>query len=452
MVSKINNIPKLPEGFVLEEEYKSQKYPPLPKGFILENENNKDVFDEKEIEFSSSLKEGGRHLLRSASRATESILGLPADVLKTAQLGAKGLEKGASKIREKIGLSPLESKEKPAGFPGSSELREISQKIFGEIVTPLSKKESFIDEVISDAAALAIPVKGRVPFIRSIGTSLVGNIGQEGAKQLGFGEKGQVAAKIGAFFLSGLAGKGNVKKYWKEQYKLAKESIPEGTQTSTRILDKNLRNFEQNVLQKGGPTPAKKKIKEFYEELKKKSLSGEMDVDELVQFKHDLNQNRASLYDKELSSTDRRVAKKYYDEIAQAIESQIEQYGKKDPSFLKHWESAQEAYSGFYQSKKVGNWIARHIPFGKLGKTSLLLLEGLFRPSTLPYTAGAYSAFKSGELLTRMFKNKTLRKYYANLMKDSINENKSGFLRNLKSMEKEMEENNPDIFDELAGD
>lgn len=417
----------------------------------LEESPQGDIFDQIQYETPTPLKDIGRHVARTGSRITEAVLGLPSDILQTAQLGARGLEKGASKIREKIGLSPLEYSEKPKGLPGSSELRELSQKIFGEIITPQNAKESFIDDIVSDAAVLAIPVKGKVPFIRSIGTALAGNLAQEGAKQLGVGEKGQAAAKLGAFFLSGVAGKGNVKKYWNQQYKLAQEAIPEGTTTSTRILDKKLRNFEETFLNKGGPTPAKKRVKEFYEELKKKTYAGDMDVDELAQFKHDLNQNRASLYDRELTTSDRRLAKKYYDEIGNAIESQIEQYGKRNPQFLEHWKNAQEAFGGFYQSKRVGNWIAKAIPFGKLGKTSLLILEGLFKPSTLPLTASSYAAFKGGELLTRMFKNPTLRRYYGNLMKDAIKENKSGFLRNLKSIEKEIEEKDPDIFDLISG-
>ncbi len=412
-----------------------------------------DIFDQVTSEAPPApLSEIGRHLGRTGSRITETLLGMPSDVLRLGQLGAQQLEKGAGKIREKIGLEPLETGIKKPGAPGSQELKELSTSIFGEKVVPQSPTESFIDDIVSDAAALALPVKGKIPFLRSIGTAIAGNIAVKGAEKAGVGEKGQAATKLGTFFLSGLTGKGNVKKYWKQQYKLADEAIPSGTKISTGNLNNNLRQFERDTLKKGGPTAAKGKVQEFFDSLFKKSQGGDMDLDELIQFKHDINQNRSGLYGKELSSTELRTTKKYYDDLANFVEVEIQTYGKQNRGFLKHWTNAQEAFSGFYQSKRVGNWISRAISFGKMGKGALLLAEAIFRPATLKATIPAFAAFKTGELLTRIFKNPTLRRFYGNLMKDAVKENKGGFIKNLRSMEKEIKKSDPDIFDSISTD
>jgi hypothetical protein len=87
-----------------------------------------------------------------------------------------------------------------------------------------------------------------------------------------------------------------------------------------------------------------------------------------------------------------------------------------------------------------------------LGKTGLIILEAIFQPASLKATLPAAAAFKGGEILTRMIKNSTLRRYYGNLMKDAIKENKAGFLKNIKNIEKEIEKNEPDLFDKLSGD
>ena len=91
------------------------------------------------------------------------------------------------------------------------------------------------------------------------------------------------------------------------------------------------------------------------------------------------------------------------------------------------------------------------MPYGKLGHGALYLLEAIFKPAILKGTLPALGAIKTGELLTRMFKNPTLRQFYGNLMKDAINENKAGFLRNIKGMEKEIHKKDPDIFDSIVG-
>ena len=419
----------------------------------LEESPSGDIFDQIEYQESPTpLGELGRHIARTGSRVAESVLGLPSDILQTAQLGARGLEKGASKIREKIGLSPLKTQEKPKGLPGSEELRDISTKIFGEVVTPQDKKESFIDDIVSDASVLAIPVKGKIPFMRSIGTALAGNLGAKGAEQLGFGEKGQTAAKIGAFFLSGLAGKGNVKKYWNQQYKLAEEAVPSRARLDANKLDRKLDHLRADLRKGGIETPSQKFVEKPLNDLQKIIVDGELKVEDAVKAKQKINELRAGLFDEVKGKQGQKYARTKINDISHFLDETLEKYGKENPTFLKHYKAGNEAYGGFQQSKRVGNWINRNIPFGRLGKTGLIILEGIFKPASLKATLPAAAAFKGGELFTRMFKNKTLRRYYGNLIKDAINENKSGFLRNLKGMEKEIEKNEPDIFDELTSD
>ncbi len=402
------------------------------------------VFGEVIEEFKPStvIPEIGRHIARTGSRIGESLLGLPSDILQTAQIGARGLEKGAGKIREKIGLKPLEIKERPPGVPGSEELREISTKLFGEKVTAQSPTESFIDDIVSDAAVLAIPVKGKIPFMRSIGTALAGNIGAKGAQELGFGEKGQTSAKIGAFFLSGLAGKGNVKKYWNQQYKLADEAIPSGAKVQTFPLFRKLNKLAIE-LEKGISTPSKTFVKAPLNNIRKKVERGVTSVEELVQMKRDINELRGSLYKDLTGKQSVRYAQGKINDLSGLIDQEIAKYGKKNPEFLKHYKNANEAYAGFNQSKRVGKWINRKL--GAFGKPAILILEGMF-PKLLPASATAFVGLKAGEIATRVFRNPTLRRFYGNMVKDAVKENSAGFVKNLKAMEKELKKSDPDIF------
>lgn len=396
------------------------------------------------------LKETGRHVARTASRFGESLLGLPGDVLRTAGVGVKGLEAGASKIREKIGLSSRESTIKEPNIPGSQELKELSTKLFGEIVQPQSLKESFIDDIVSDASVLAIPIKGKIPFLRAIGNSIAGNVASKGAEQLGAGEKGQTAAKLGTFFLSSLTGKGNVKKFWNEQYGLAEKAIPKEATLDAFKLDRKLDKLSSELKKGAIETPSQKFVEKPLNELKKAIIDGELKVEDAVAAKKKINELRAGLFDEVKGSGGQKYARTKINDIANFLDESLETYGKENSKFYEHYKAANEAYAGFHQSKKVGKWINKAIPIGKLGKPAIILLEGLFKPAFLKSTIPAFAAFKGGELLTRMFKNSTLRNYYGNLMKSAINENTSGFLKNLKGMESEIKNSDPDIFDSLT--
>ncbi len=416
----------------------------------LEETPSGDIFDQIEASIPPTIsQEIGRHGARTGSRIAETILGLPSDILQTAQLGARGLKKGAAKIREKIGLKPLEIKEKPRGVPGSREIREFSEKIFGEKVTPKTKTESFIDDIVSDAAALALPVKGKIPFIRAIGTALSANVASEVAEKLGATEKQKIGAKIGTFFLAGLSGKGNVRKYWNKQYKLAEKSIPKGAEVEVFKMDAMLDRLEDN-LRKGVSTPSKKFVLSPLKKIQNKIVTGEIPVEELLQFKRDINELRGSLY-KDLSGKPSiKYAQGKINDLSKIIDNEISAYGKTNPEFMKHYRNANEAYAGFHQSKRVGNWVNRALPFGKMGKTALFIAESIFKPASLKFTLPGVAAFKSAEFITRMLKNSTLRRYYTNLMKSAVDENKTGVIRNLRNMEKEIEKNEPDMFELIS--
>lgn len=436
-------IPPLPPGFQLDQN-DLNSMPSLPSGFELQEK--KEILSKK-----SPLKEVGRHVARSGSRIAESVIGLPSDILQGAALGSRALEKGASKIREKIGLSPLKPENKPKGLPGSQELREFSEKTFGNIVTPQSKTESFIDDIVSDAAVLAIPVKGKIPFIRSIGSAIAANVAGKGVEKLGVGETGQAAAKIGTFFLAGLAGKGNVKKFWNNQYDLAEKSVPKGDKLEAFKLDRQLDKLSSELRKGGIETPSQKFVEKPLRDLQKIISEGELRVEDAIAAKKKINELRAGLFEEVKGKGAQKYARTKINDIAKYLDESIEKYGRENPDFFKHYKAANEAYSGFQQSKKVGQWIKKALPYGKMGHKALYLLEAIFKPAILKSTLPAFGALKTGELLTRMFKNPTLRQYYGNLMKDAINENKVGVLRNLKFMEKEIQKTDPDIFDSIIG-
>ena len=49
-----------------------------------------------------------------------------------------------------------------------------------------------------------------------------------------------------------------------------------------------------------------------------------------------------------------------------------------------------------------------------------------------------------------MTRNPTLRKYHTGLLKGAINENSVAVGKNLKGLSKELEKEDPDLFDELT--
>lgn len=379
-----------------------------------------------------------RHLARSASRAGEAVIGLPGDIMRSAGAGAALLEKGAGKIREKIGLSPLKSGIKEGLVPGSAQLKKYSRQLFGDIVEPETETEAFFDDIIGDAAVLAIPLKAKIPlksFIRPIGTAIAGNLASKGAEKLGIGETGQNIAKLGTFFVSGLVGKGGLKKFWNEKYSEAEKAIPEGAELDAFNLDRQLDQLD-SVLRKGGiETPSQIFVQKPLKELKNTILDGRMKVEDAVAAKKKINELRGHLFEDVKSKEGRKYARTKINDIAKFLDESLETYGKENPSFYKPYKEANEAFAGYQQSRKAGRWVNEMIE-DKVGKGGKFILKHLFAPASYSGMAG----LKAGELATRVLKNATTRKYYTNLMKDAVKENQKGFLKNLGNLEKALRE------------
>lgn len=411
-------IPLPPEGFVIDGENNISNLSKLPEGFVLEKNNIQETAKQKI----------GRNTARSFARAAESVLGLPGDILS---------------LPKKLLPEPL--KKAPIfglNLPSSDELKDLNQKIFGNILKPQSEGEEFSDEIVSDAASLLLPIKGKIPFLRAIGTSIFTNSASKGIEALGGSKDAQTAIKLGAFFLSGLTGKGSVKKFWTKKYDEAIKNIPSGDKFNAVKLQNDLNSLGKELI-KGISTPSKSNVLKSVNEIKNKIKKGKLPVEEAVEIKRNINELRESLFDEIKNKTARQGAKVKFNEVSKYLDDSLREYGKTNPAFYKPYEIAQEAYGGFQQSKKVGNFISKILGKSKVSPTTALLIKQVFFPSNILSTAASagagYGVLKTGELITRFFKNKTLNKYYIDLIKNAIKENSAGTIKNINKINKEIE-------------
>jgi len=191
----------------------------------------------------------------------------------------------------------------------------------------------------------------------------------------------------------------------------------------------------EKMLRSGVSTPSKTAVLKPLQDLKAHIKKGRMKVSDARQAKIDINELRESLFDEVKGKTARKGARTKLNDISRALDKGLEGYGKTNPKFYEPYKEANEAYAGFHQSQKVGRFLSRMLKLGKFSKGGLLLLEAILKPTALPYTVGAYGALKGGELLARALKNPTLKKYYSDILTQSLKENGAGTVRSLRKLE-----------------
>lgn len=393
------------------------------------------------------LNELGRHVARSASRAAETIAGLPGDiasipghVAKIASQSKTGqmlLGKGEHPEFEEA--FDIAKKILPFGVPTSSALREKSKELSGGYLEPQSKGEELSDAIVSDFASLAIPVKGKVPLLKSLGIALGiasgSNLAEKGVEMLGADKNAQTATKIGSTFLLSLIKPNGAKNYADSLYKEARELVPKGALADATSLSKNLAGLRKE-LKKGASAPYKSNALTKVSEIQDKIKRGQIPVEELTEFKRDINQARSSLYtDQSLDKGGRRLAKKNLDATAKAVDGALYDYGKTNPQWEKSYRSANEAYGAIAQSKKVSDSIARYFKAHPSHAIGAIASEIFFAPKTIPLAIGTFGALKTGELLTRIAKSPTLTKYYTGVVEAALKDDAAAIAKNLNKLE-----------------
>ncbi len=418
-------------------------------GFVSFNQSP-EIKAESKSNFAQETK---RHLVRSAARAGETILGMPGDIVGLAQKGiGYGIEKltGNKLAREAIEKGPQSIKGDeftPEPIPTSENIREPLAQLTKGYTEPQNYYEEIADDVVSDLTALSIPVKGRIPFMRAIGTAIAANAAKEGAKQLDVGETGQAAIKLGTMFLAGLKAGPKADEIKNNLYKVAKSSIPEGTMIDSTSLLSRIEPVEKE-LSKGISTATKTDVLSSLKELKNKASGGALPFEDLVQTHHDINEILSSrkLFE-ELSKPQMKQLRNRYDLLKDVTSKTISEKGKDIPGFLDNWRNANDAHAAIVQSKKVSDTLKKLVNTKKayLSSPGLIALEILHPHLILP-TAGTVAAglglMKGGEFISKFYKSPTLRKHYLNLMKNAA-------LEDLPAVEKNIKDLNRDIPREL---
>lgn len=314
---------------------------------------------------------------------------------------------------------------------------ELANRVFEEVLPTENKApERLLERGGKIAAYVSGPGALRNKLIRGPAATFGGQLAQE----FGFGKDTQEAIETG-LLLSPTTWKG-AQKYVSSLYGKADSLLPKGAEAEARNLRKGIVTYI-NDLRMGGMDPSKTASMTKAKEIMSKIQSGKIDVKELTEFKKSINVLRAGLYgEKSLDRKGRASAKRNLDELSSKIDSSLAEYGKENPEWYKPYKEANEGFSGIEKAKRARSWIGGLIKqnptlasYGILGT----IAGNIAAPKTALLTAGGVGLLGIGEFTARLVKSKTLRKYYKDMIKSAIEENKGAFINNLRKLNESLD-------------
>lgn len=389
----------------------------------------------------SAFEEGLGQVIRSAGTA---IAGIPGNVIQSVKSLSENLPE--SPIKSEPSFIQKKGREYLEKIPTSSQLQEsFDEKTSGKY-KPTSRGEEFAQETIGDIASLLVPASKLSSVAKAIAIGSIGNLTKEGLKELGASGSTQEYTKMGSMLLASMFNPKGAMDYTKKLYDRAASFIPKDAKIPAANFLSKVQDLE-NQLNKGLTSiPSKAPVLSALEEMKKNIHQGELPINNLMELKRNLNEQKTiRIYDPELRGQNKvkDSLKKNYKEATKILDEAIEEYGKSNPEFLKYYRPANSAFGGIQQSKKIADTISRSMKGYKAKSIGLgLILEGVLHPQAIIPTVatgvGAFGALKSGELMTRIIRNPTLRKYYIQTITEAAKDNSMSTLRSLQVLDRKL--------------
>lgn len=395
------------------------------------------------------FEEGLRHLLRSDARILEAIGGAPGQFVQFAKGLGEYLPKTPKIFEQEPNLIQKYGKKALESLPTPEDLKEVTTGLTGEYLEPQGPGEQFADNIVQDATLLAMPVKGKIPFVRAIGTATGINLGAEVAKGLGVGEKGQAYTKMVLLFISGLMGRETVHDYESKLWSKSDSLIPKDAMIKNKALYNETNEFIQN-LKKGGIDDAKRPALSLANQLQKKmsKTGGFIPVDELPEFRKTLNRARFS---KDYNPKTAAYTHRKINEFDDILMESLKRYGaEENPQYLKAYDEARSVSRTLRKSSIIADFISKKIDpnkfhpatvslFGK-GLTHIAFGAASKGAGVIGASSGLLGTAIGYKILARMATNPTLRKHYLNTVKHALKENGPAMIKNFKKLDEDVKD------------
>ncbi len=386
-------------------------------------------------------KETLRHGTRTASNITTRTVGLPGDIFSLInQFVAKPAAKA---ITGQEGL-PYEETALGKILPTTESHRGALESKTGEYLKPKNKIESFVDDVVEDAALLLSPSrliqKGAKPALqgtKKLAISLGANLAGESTEQISGSKTAGDMTKLGSMFLLSMIDPGRTAKEINKLYKKAESNLPAADMANAKSLEKNLINLKNDVTkhrpEKNLSAPEKFVVAQV-DKVMDLIHSGEINVQQAWAQKRTLNEELSSLYRDIPGKKEQKKIKNLAKQITNNLNSSIKEYGKKNTEFYENFKNADEAFGTIARSNIISNWVKKNVSHSPLTSGLMHLFSPLATGASI-----AVVPYQAGKLLYRIKKSPTLRKIYGKAVQEAAKENIKTFNKYLNELDENLQ-------------
>jgi len=360
-------------------------------------------------------------------------------------IGLKGLAKGlGGTYGDMLDLAKSIVGEKGKTFiPTSEGIGKIFDKYAKEDFIPNTPVEKIIDKTAHGFGSL-MSLGG--PLQTALRTGLAAFVPASvsvASEEAGLPDWANASLTIGSAILTHKATTPSLRKINQQLYQIA-EKLAEGQVVSAKQLIKNLAPIKK-VLAKGGSTGPKAAISKFIEEIEEKAASGNIGVDELMEFKKNIGERMGEFLKI-------KGSKGIWKLLGKSVDDSIQEFEKVSPQFKYVYRQANSLYKGLNEARWFERWMKKHpvLSVQGTGVLGLLKMAGISGAGAKGIIAAPM--LKAAEFSLSMMRNPGLRKAWFGVFKNAFKNEVRATASSLKKFNKELEKEDPELYKDLSKD
>lgn len=332
-------------------------------------------------------------------------------------------------------------------YPTSSTLKEFSEKATGGFTSPKTKNEARVDELIEDVSSTLLtrrPTRSLASVANHLLIPAAANVTKGVVKELGFGEDKANLAKMAIWLPLSLANNVNGARHASDLMNRGRNGFNQNQNVNVVNYQNQIAQVERTMLH---ADPRSALARAQIGGIEQDIANGRTTMRDLMTRYDALNAAKRDRGLFELGATDRAAAVRNINQVRDVLRDQITAMGQSNPQALRDWQNGVQAWATIHQSRSITNWIQDTAKgaYAKILSGPVAALFGLgsygaaHEPLVaLSISAGTAAAYKTGQILYRIWNNPVLANYYWNAIGAANAHNLPTFMNNYEKLNNEL--------------
>ncbi len=320
-------------------------------------------------------------------------------------------------------------------LPNTQDVNKFIDEYDEGYLAPKSDRQKLANDTAQDIVNSFLN-RGPKGIFRNFIIPGVSNVVKKGMELFGADPKTSELGKWFTWIGLDLAGASNTRGMLSSRMQQNRRQIPRNDTVPMTPRDiRHLDNLEDR-LRSGGTAPSKTAALTKIEEIRNSIVNGRIPATELHDFYRTSNEIKSAYGAFNVDGSNKPAHVFNLNRVQRLVRNKLDNYGRnQNPEYLRNFRENNSAWAAMEQSDAVASYVKKNYNKPFVSESAKVLFS---KPYGLP-TAVGLTALERTQAFIQRLSNPTLRRYYGDIISNSIRDNRAGMISSMQKFDKLLE-------------